>query len=40
VDQAISEGRYQRVDERVTTLIAGLAALGGVLLVVLILIGR
>jgi putative membrane protein len=40
VDAAISEGRYERADERVLALIALLAGLGGVLLIALILIGR
>lgn len=40
VDAAISEGRYQRADERMLSVIAGLAALGGLLLIVLILVGR
>jgi putative membrane protein len=40
VDEAISEGRYRQVDDRITTAIASLAVLGGVLLIVLILVGR
>ena len=40
VDAAISEGRYERADERVLAIMALVAALGGVLLVALILIGR
>ena len=40
VDDALSEGRYQRADERFLTLIAGLASVGGLLLIVLILLGR
>jgi putative membrane protein len=40
VDAAISEGRYRPADDRVLTLVALAAALGGVLLVALILIGR
>jgi putative membrane protein len=40
VDEAISEERYRRADERLLTLAAGLAAIGGLLLIVLILIGR
>jgi putative membrane protein len=40
VDAAISEGRYQRADDRVLALLAGLAAIGGLLLIVLILVGR
>ena len=40
VDDAISEGRYQRADERMLALITGLAAIGGLLLIVLILVGR
>ena len=40
VDTAISEGRYQRADERVLSVIAGVAAIGGLLLIVLILVGR
>jgi len=40
VDVAISEGRYQRPDERVLALLALVAAVGGVLLIALILIGR
>jgi putative membrane protein len=39
VDDALSEGRYQRADERFLTIIAGLASIGGVLLIVLILLG-
>ena len=40
VDAAISEGRYQRADERVLALVALMAAAGGLLLIALILIGR
>jgi uncharacterized membrane protein YidH (DUF202 family) len=40
VDDALSEGRYQRADERFLTIIAGLASVGGLLLIVLILVGR
>jgi len=40
VDDAIAEGRYRRADDRLTTLIAVLAALGGLMLIILILIGR
>jgi putative membrane protein len=40
VDEAISEERYRRADERLLTIAAGLAAIGGLLLIVLILIGR
>ena len=40
VDAAISAGRFQAADEHVLTLVALLAALGGVLLIALILIGR
>jgi putative membrane protein len=40
VDEAISEGRYRRADERLLTITAGLAAVGGLLLIVLILVGR
>jgi len=40
VDEAISEGNYRRADERLLTVAAGLAAIGGVLLIVLILLGR
>ncbi|HEV2923306.1 MAG TPA: DUF202 domain-containing protein [Solirubrobacteraceae bacterium] len=40
VDAAISEGRFQRADDRMLALLAGLAALGGLLLIVLILVGR
>ena len=40
VDAAISEGRYERADERVLALMALVATLGGVLLIALILIGR
>jgi putative membrane protein len=40
VDAAISEGRFQRPDERVLALLAGLAAIGGLMLIVLILVGR
>jgi putative membrane protein len=40
VDAAISEGRFQRPDERVLALLAALAAIGGLMLIVLILVGR
>ena len=40
VDSAISEGHYERADERILTLVAGMASLGGLLLIVLILVGR
>jgi putative membrane protein len=40
VDNAIAEGRYKRADDRFLTLIAGLASVGGLLLIVLILLGR
>jgi putative membrane protein len=40
VDTAISEGRFQRADDRVLAVLAGLAAIGGLLLIVLILVGR
>jgi putative membrane protein len=40
VDAAISEGRFQRADDRMLALLAGLAAVGGLLLIVLILVGR
>jgi putative membrane protein len=40
VDDAISEGSYRHADERMLTLIAVLAAIGGLLLVILIIIGR
>jgi putative membrane protein len=40
VDAALSEGRYERADERVLALLALAAAGGGVLLIVLIVIGR
>lgn len=40
VDEAISEGQYKRADERVLSVVAALAAVGGMALIVLILIGR
>jgi putative membrane protein len=40
VDDALSEGRYQRADDRFLSLIAGLASVGGLLLIVLIVLGR
>jgi putative membrane protein len=40
VDTAISEGRFQRADDRVLAVLAGLAAIGGLLLIVLIFVGR
>ena len=40
VDDALSEGRYQRADERFLTFITALASIGGLLLISLILLGR
>ncbi len=40
VDDAVSEGSYRRANDRLLTLIAVLASIGGLLLIVLILIGR
>ena len=40
VEDAVSQGRYRRADERVLTLVALLAGLGGVMLIVLIFVGR
>lgn len=40
VDDAISEGSYRRADERLLTLIAVLAMIGGLMLIALILVGR
>ena len=40
VDDAISEGSYRRADERLLNLIAVLASIGGLLLIILILLGR
>jgi putative membrane protein len=40
VEEAISAGGYRRADERLLTIAAGLAAIGGLLLIALILIGR
>jgi len=40
VDEAVDAGRYRRADARVLTLTAGLASVGGLLLIALILIGR
>ena len=40
VDDAISEGSYRRADERLLTLIAVLASIGGLLLILLIVLGR
>ena len=40
VDASISAGSYQRADDRMLAVIAGLAAVGGLLLIVLILVGR
>jgi putative membrane protein len=40
VDDAISEGSYRRADERLLTLIAVLAGIGGLLLILLIILGR
>ena len=40
VDDAISEGSYRRADDRLLTLIAVLASIGGLLLIILIIIGR
>ena len=40
VHDAVSQGGYKHADERFLTLIAVLAAIGGLLLIALILIGR
>lgn len=40
VDNAIAEGRFKRADDRFLTLVSALASLGGLLLIVLILVGR
>ena len=40
VEDAVAQGRYRRADERVLTLVAALAGLGGVMLIVLIFVGR
>ena len=40
VHEAVSQGGYRHADERFLTLIAVLAAIGGLLLIALILIGR
>ena len=40
VDEAVSAGRYRGADARVLTVTAGLASVGGMLLIALILIGR
>jgi putative membrane protein len=40
VDEAISAGRFKRADDRLLTVIAVLAAVGGLMLIALILIGR
>jgi putative membrane protein len=40
VDQAISEGRYHSADDRLLTLAALLAGVGGLLMIALILVGR
>jgi putative membrane protein len=40
VDDAISEGSYREADERLLTLTALLASIGGLMLIVLILLGR
>jgi putative membrane protein len=40
VDEAVSAGRYRGADARVLTVTAGLASVGGLLLIALILIGR
>jgi putative membrane protein len=40
VDAAISEGRFERADDRVLALLAALATIGGLMLIVLILVGR
>jgi putative membrane protein len=40
VDDAISEGSYQRASDRLLTLIAVLASIGGLLLIILIIVGR
>jgi putative membrane protein len=40
VDASIADGRYRPADERLLAVIAGLATVGGLLLIVLILVGR
>ena len=40
VDEAISQGNYRRADERLLTVAAALASIGGVMLIILILLGR
>jgi putative membrane protein len=40
VDEAVTQGQFKRADDRLLTAIAALAAVGGALLIVLILIGR
>ena len=40
VDAALAEGRYEHADDRVLAVVALAAATGGVLLIVLIVIGR
>ena len=40
VDEAVSAGSYRGADARVLTVTAGLASVGGLLLIALILIGR
>jgi uncharacterized membrane protein len=40
VDEAISQGNYQRADERLLTVAAALASIGGLMLIILILLGR
>ncbi len=40
VDEAISQGGYRRPDERLLTVATVLAAVGGLLMIVLILLGR
>jgi putative membrane protein len=40
VDDAISAGRYHPADDRMLSVLAGLAAVGGLLLIALILVGR
>ena len=40
VDDAISEGSYRRADERLLTFIAVMASIGGLMLIILIILGR
>ena len=40
IDEAIAQGRYARADSRVLAIVTLLASAGGLLLIVLILIGR